>query len=151
MSLRKYRYYSPINVQRKIFSFKKNELIDITNKNNFIVIIKRKCKSINKKYNFGKKGIEINYDENNKRLFENKLNSYITPKNLIMINGKMKETSMINKPKENLELKLFSHKRRNSVMLYIYIKVNVFFIDFELKLSLISILLLYKEIITFIK
>jgi len=116
MSLRKYRYYSPVNVQRKIFSFKKNELIDITNKNNYIVIIKRKCKSINKKYNFGKKGIEINYDENNKRLFENKLNSYITPKNLIMISGKMKETSMINKPKENLELKLFNHKRRNSVM-----------------------------------
>ena len=116
MSLRKYRYYSPVNVQRKIFSFKKNELIDITNKNNYIVIIKRKCKSINKKYNFGKKGIEINYDENNKRLFENKLNSYITPKNLIMINGKMKEMSMINKPKENLELKLFNHKRRNSVM-----------------------------------
>ena len=116
MSLRKYRYYSPVNVQRKIFSFKKNELIDITNKDNYIVIIKRKCKSINKKYNFGKKGIEINYDENNKRLFENKLNNHITPKNLIMISGKMKEMSMITKPKENLELKLFNHKRRNSVM-----------------------------------
>jgi hypothetical protein len=116
MNLRKYRYYSPVNVQRKIFSFKKNELIDITNKNNYIVIIKRKCKSINKKYNFGKKDIDINYDENNKRLFENKINSYITPKNLIMINGKMKEMSMINKPKENLEFKLFNHKRRNSVM-----------------------------------
>ena len=116
MSLRRYRYYSPVNVERKIFSFKKNELIDITNKNNYIVIIKRKCKSISKKNNLRKKGIEINYDENNKRLFENKINSYITPKNLIMINGKMKEMSMVNKPKENFEIKLFNHKRRNSVM-----------------------------------
>ena len=38
------------------------------------------------------------------------------PKNLIMICDKMEQMNIIIKPRKNLELKLFKHIKRNSVL-----------------------------------
>lgn len=111
------RYLSPINVHRNIFSFKKNEIIDITNKNNYIVITKKKFNSPNKKkefcdYSYKK---EISCDEsNNNKILED--NFEFIPKHLVIYCDQMKEMNITIKPRKDLELKLFRHIKRNSVI-----------------------------------
>lgn len=106
---------SPINVHRKI-TFKKNEIIDITNKNNRVIITKKYI-SPNKK-----KDILVSLNENNienypKKMLEDKPEYFdFIPKNLIMICDKMEQMNIIIKPRKNLELKLFKHIKRNSVL-----------------------------------
>ena len=117
----KYNYISPINVHRKIFCFKKNEIIDIKNKNNSIVIIKKKCKNnTNKKKEFfDSSNRKENYNEENMDKFyqdENENTCDINTKSLIMIFDKMKHVNVTIKPRKNLELKLFRHIKRNSVL-----------------------------------
>ena len=47
---------------------------------------------------------------------ENENNSDINTKSLIMIFDKMKHVNVTIKPRKNLELKLFRHIKRNSVL-----------------------------------
>jgi hypothetical protein len=111
------RYLSPINVHRNIFSFKKNEIIDITNKNNYIVITKKKFNSPNKKKEFSdysyKKESSCDESNNNKILEDN---FEFIPKNLVIYCDQMKEMNITIKPRKDLELKLFRHLKRNSVI-----------------------------------
>ena len=110
-------YLSPINVHKNIFSFKKNEIIDITNKNNYIVITKKKFNSPNKRkefcdYSYKK---ESSCDEsNNNKILED--NFEFIPKNLVIYCDQMKEMNITIKPRKDLELKLFRHIKRNSVI-----------------------------------
>ena len=121
---KEFSYLSPINVHRKIFSFKKNEIIDIKNKNNYVVIIKKKCINTSKKKEFFDSSYykQENYiDENNKKNLEDKpekqdYNCDFIPKHLIMICDKMKEMNITIKPRKNLELRLFRHIKRNSAI-----------------------------------
>jgi hypothetical protein len=111
------RYLSPINVHRNIFSFKKNEIIDITNKNNYIVITKKKFNSPNKKKEFSdysyKKESSCDESNNNKILEDN---FEFIPKHLVIYCDQMKEMNITIKPRKDLELKLFRHLKRNSVI-----------------------------------
>lgn len=116
---KKYRHlYSPINVHRKIFTFKKNEIIDITNRNNYIVIVKKICDSQNrKKYFFETSCKKRNiFKENNIKEIEKIHNLNIIPKNLVMICDKMKQMNITIRPRKNLELRLFKHIKRNSIL-----------------------------------
>ena len=119
----KNRHLSPIFVQgvhRKNFRFRKNEIIDIRNKNNYIFITKKQCIKINKK----KEICDCSYikenhkNECNEKLYEDKLdnNFDLNSKKLIMIFDKMKQVNVMIKPRKNLELKIFTNTKRNSLI-----------------------------------
>ena len=109
---------SPINIHRKIFTFKKNEIIDIKNKNNYLVITKKKCETSNQNNEFFDSSFKgnINYDKINKNLFDNKLNYSFNPRHLVIFCDKMKQMNVTIMPRKNLQLKLFKHSKRNSVI-----------------------------------
>ena len=115
----KYSHLSPINVHRKIFTFKKNEIIDITNRNNYIVIVKKICDYQNKKnkyfFDSSFKNASL-YDENDKKVIEKVNNFDLIPKNIVMIYDKKNQMNVTIKPRKNLELRLFRHIKRNSVL-----------------------------------
>ena len=118
---KEYSYISPINVHRKIFSFKKNEIIDIKNKNNYVVIIKKRYINTSRKKEFFDSSYykqKNNIVESNKKIKEYKsdYNFDFIKKLLIMSSDKMKQMDITLKPRKNLELKIFKHIKRNSVI-----------------------------------
>ena len=103
----KTRHLSPIYVQgvhRKNFRFRKNEIIDIKNKNNYIFITKKQCIKINKKKEICDSSYikENHKDECNEKLYEDKLdnNFDLNTKKLIMIFDKMKQVNVMIKPRK---------------------------------------------------
>ena len=119
----KTRYLSPIyvhRVHRKNFCFKKNDIIDIKNKNNYIFITKKPCNKMTKKKEIRNiPYIKEDYnDEYNEKLYEDTIdNNYdLNTKKLVMIFDKMKQVNVMIKPRKNLELKLFTHTKRNPLI-----------------------------------
>ena len=124
----RYNYLSPINVHRKIFSFKKNEIIDIKNNNNYIVIVKKRCDSSSGKKkvfldSFYKKEFMDNNINNSDydAISENSLvkdynYNKRNQRNLVFYCDKLKQMNVLIKPRKNLELRLFRHSKRNSVI-----------------------------------
>lgn len=109
---------SPINVYRKKFTFNKNEIIDIINRNNRVIITK-KYVSPNKKKDssVSMHKNECNIENCHKKMIEDKSEYFdFIPKNLIMICDKSQQMNIIIKPRKNLELKLFKHIKRNSIL-----------------------------------
>jgi hypothetical protein len=66
--------------------------------------------SSNRKENYNEENMDKLYQD------ENENNSDINTKSLIMIFDKMKHVNVTIKPRKNLELKLFRHIKRNSVL-----------------------------------
>ena len=118
----KCRYLSPIyvhTVHKKNFCFKKNEIIDIKNKNNYIFITKKQCNKTKKKDLCDCSYIKGNYNyECKEKLYEDTIdnNFDLNTKKLIMIFDKMKQVNVMIKPRKNLELKLFTHTKRSSLI-----------------------------------
>lgn len=114
----KNNYLSPINIHRKIFTFKKNEIIDIKNKNNYLIITQKKCETTNQKKEFFDSSYKgnSNYDKINKNLFDNKINYSFNYRHLVIFCDKMKQMNVTIMPRKNLQLKLLKHSKRNSVI-----------------------------------
>jgi hypothetical protein len=123
----RYNYLSPLNVHRKIFSFKKNEIIDIKNKNNYIVIVKKKCDSSSGRKKvfldsfYKKEFMDNNNNSDYDAISENSLvkdynYNKRNQRNLVFYCDKLKQMNVLIKPRKNLELRLFRHSKRNSVI-----------------------------------
>ena len=126
----KYDYISPLNVHRKIFSFKKNEIIDIKNINNYIVIVKKKCdSSLNKKRVYFDSFYKERYMEKNNNNYSSDYDTFYknilindysinarTQRNIVFYCDKIKQMNVLIKPRNNLKLRFYRHSKRNSVI-----------------------------------